>query len=545
MYKDFFGFAELPFSIVPDSRYLYLSPRHQEAIRHLQSGLGEGGGFAMLTGEVGTGKTTIARTLLKSLDDQTRAGLILNPTFSSIELLQAICDEFHVSYQAADSLKTLNHALYRFLLDNHSHGRQTLLVIDEAQHLAAEVLEQLRLLTNLETDSQKLLKVLLIGQPELQQKLQLPQLRQLAQRITGRYHLLPLSQQDAVKYIEFRLKRAGGDLGLLSPKSMKYIAFQTQGIPRLVNLVCDAAFNEAYSRGESKPSHDSVLQACQHVMSFQTSFNRAQSRPRAKNQRPWLAALTVVGSVGLAWASYVWTPQWIAPYAKRYAEQHYPLIEKPATTVTQVPADLLAIMSSGRLLEQGISELYQVWGYDASVLDSLCHPDASRTFRCEHQTSGTLEQIQELNIPVLLALTVQGQPEYAVLYHTQGDRVELLFAQQRVELDRQALATFWQGEFYYIWKSRWTATLKPGMASAQVAELDQCLSSVLGETSASSARYDERVKRKVELFQRWQKLAVDGIAGQQTLERLSLLTQSDAPQLIKGESQHVECSQRS
>lgn len=191
MYKQYFGFSELPFSIVPNSRFLYQSQRHSEAMLRLTAGLGEGGGFAMLTGEVGTGKTTVARAMLSNLDHSVHAGLILNPTFSNLELLEAICDEFGLEYQSGSSLKTLNQLIHQFLLHNHANGVQTLLVIDEAQHLSAEVLEQLRLLTNLETESQKLLKVLLIGQPELQQKLQMPQLRQLAQRITGRYHLLP------------------------------------------------------------------------------------------------------------------------------------------------------------------------------------------------------------------------------------------------------------------------------------------------------------------------------------------------------------------
>ena len=238
MYKQYFGFSELPFSIVPNSRFLYQSQRHKEAILRLTAGLGEGGGFAMLTGEVGTGKTTVARAMLNGLDHSVHAGLILNPTFSNLELLEAICDEFGLDYQPDSSLKQLNQVIHHFLLCNHANGTQTLLVIDEAQHLSAEVLEQLRLLTNLETESQKLLKVLLIGQPELQLKLQMPQLRQLAQRITGRYHLLPLDSAETANYIRHRLELAGGDKNLFNAKSLKLIANRTLGIPRLINLVC-------------------------------------------------------------------------------------------------------------------------------------------------------------------------------------------------------------------------------------------------------------------------------------------------------------------
>lgn len=543
MYKDYYGFVELPFSIVPNSRYLYLSPRHQEAMRHLQSGLGEGGGFAMLTGEVGTGKTTIARAMLKSLDSQTQAGLILNPTFSSIELLQAICDEFNVRYQPNDSLKVLNHALYQCLLANHTQGRQTLLVIDEAQHLSADVLEQLRLLTNLETDSRKLLKVLLIGQPELQYKLQMPQLRQLAQRITGRYHLLPLTVDDTVKYISFRLEKAGGDRQLFTSKSMKYIATQTQGIPRLVNLVCDAILNEAYSRGERQPSHETVVDACQHVMVFQTSFNQASNNQQITSikRRLWTAS-TLVG-IGLAIACYVWTPMLIGPLAKEYAQQHYPSSPAPAVEKKVVPASLTTLMSSGHLLEQGISELYKVWGYDASVMDSFCQEsNNTREFECHYQGSATLETIEALNFPVLLELEVNQQPEYAILYQLDDQHVELLMGDKRLRFERNTLNQFWQGGAYIIWKKRWSQTLKPGMSGEKVAELNQCVSKLLGESATSSDRYDAVLKQKVELFQRWQKLSVDGIAGQQTLDRLSKMTQSDAPLLNHQGEPHVECS---
>ncbi|GAM76947.1 general secretion pathway protein A [Vibrio ishigakensis] len=216
MYKDYFGFIEEPFSIVPSSRFLFLSARHREALTHLQMGLGGGGGFAMLTGEVGTGKTTVSKAMLANLESNWVAGLILNPTFSEIELLEAICDEFSLTYQQPTTLKQLSQLLYQYLLENHQQGKQTLLFIDEAQHLSPQVLEQLRLLTNLETENHKLLKVLLIGQPELQHKLQTSELRQLAQRITGRYHLLPLVEKEVADYIQFRLHVAGCNKKLFS-----------------------------------------------------------------------------------------------------------------------------------------------------------------------------------------------------------------------------------------------------------------------------------------------------------------------------------------
>lgn len=298
MYLNFFGFDELPFSIVPNARYLYLSQRHQEAIVHLQAGLGDGGGFAMLTGEVGTGKTTVARAILASLPGKTRAGMILNPTFSDLELLEAICDEFEVSYPKKATLKKLTQVLHEFLLAEHAQGIQVLLMIDEAQHLAPDVLEQLRLLTNLETESHKLLKVLLIGQPELQEKLRLPQLRQLAQRITGRYHLLPLNEEQTADYIRFRIEQASGNPELFNRKACQWIAEQTHGIPRLINLVCDAALKQAYQAGEPTLSLARIKLACQEVMSFQSSVYQLAS---AKPPVPKISYLSsALGGIALA-----------------------------------------------------------------------------------------------------------------------------------------------------------------------------------------------------------------------------------------------------
>ena len=209
MYKGYFGLKESPFSIAPNPRFLFMSERHKEALAHLSYGLGETGGFALLTGEVGTGKTTISRRLMEQLPENTQAAFILNPTLSSQELLATICDELKIRYRKTGAtLKTLTDKIYEKLNKNHQASLNTLLIIDEAQHLAPEVLEQLRLLTNLETDTKKLLQVILIGQPELKQLLQRRDLRQLAQRITARYHLLPLTKVEVTHYIQHRLSVA-------------------------------------------------------------------------------------------------------------------------------------------------------------------------------------------------------------------------------------------------------------------------------------------------------------------------------------------------
>ena len=199
MYASFFGLSEKPFSITPDPRYLYLSERHAEALAHLIYGVKESGGFIQLTGEVGTGKTTLVRSLLQQLPDFADVAVVLNSQLSRVEFLSSICEELHVPLpEQRNSIKALTDALNVYLLENHSKGRRTILIVDEAQNLRVEVLEQVRLLTNLETAKQKLLQIILIGQPELRELLARNDMRQLAQRITGRYHLEPLTREETV-----------------------------------------------------------------------------------------------------------------------------------------------------------------------------------------------------------------------------------------------------------------------------------------------------------------------------------------------------------
>lgn len=531
MYQQHFALTELPFSIVPNSRFLYQSRRHKEAIFQIQAGLGEGGGFAMLTGEVGTGKTTIAKSILKTLAETTRAGLILNPTFSNIELLEAICDEFDLAYEPNSSLKQLNQAIHQFLLDNHANGIQTLLVIDEAQHLSADVLEQLRLLTNLETESHKLLKVLLIGQPELQIKLKMPQLRQLAQRMTGRYHLLPLNQDETRDYIKFRLSLAGGSPELFSAQAIKYIARQTQGIPRLINLVCDASLKQAYSMGESQPSNSTVQASCDDVMSFQTGsvpLPTDRASTKTSSYTPLVVSL-LIGAL-LSGGAYWYTPTLAAPWVEQSIKQQYPQVENIEQHKLTFSSELKAILNRGIDQEAAVADLYKLWGYRASVLDQLCLNNDDVLFRCQLDQA-SLDELVQANRPVVLSLLIDGQPRFAILYSVSANQVELLVKDQLVTFDRKWLDSIWQGQYRHIWQSYWSETLKQGMSGEGVAQLDKALSQVLGEPESASARFDSEVKRKVELFQRWQGLSVDGIAGKKTLRLLEELSQQDAPTL--------------
>lgn len=272
MYTNFFSLSELPFSIAPNPRYLFMSDRHREALTHLSYGLGgsalgDNGGFVLLTGEVGTGKTTVSRCLMADLPENTQLAFILNPTLSSQELLATICDQLKIRYRKTGAtIKSLTDKIAEKLLKNHAQNINTLLIVDEAQHLEAEVLEQLRLLTNLETDTKKLLQVILIGQPELQQLLKRRDLRQLAQRITARYHLLPLNLQELSAYIKHRLSVADCHRALFNKGALVTIHKLSQGIPRLINLLCHSALMEAYNSNNAVVDKKIVLKAASHAL---------------------------------------------------------------------------------------------------------------------------------------------------------------------------------------------------------------------------------------------------------------------------------------
>ena len=533
MYKDFFGFVELPFSIVPNSRYLYLSQRHKEAITHLQAGLGDGGGFAMLTGEVGTGKTTVAKAMLANLDQNTKAGLILNPTFSSRDLLEAICDEFKVTYPQDATLKQLNQAIHDYLLRNHKSGWTTLLVIDEAQHLAADVLEQLRLLTNLETDTRKLLKVLLVGQPELQRLLQTTQLRQLAQRITGRYHLLPLDDKETADYITFRLHTAGGDKQLFDRSSTKLIAKYSHGIPRLINLICDKSLNMSYHKGNVTVDKQTVHQACEEVMQFQAEIYQQDKPVRRNFEWPtWgSAAIGVCAAVGIGCA--VMQQMLLKPTASTQPVQVAQVTAPQA--VAPVVNDQLTNEQRNMLLEQtqsnlAVNELYKLWGYRASVRDNLCLSEPQSTMRCERKMA-TWPLLVQQNRPVILELNYQGQVGYVILYAIGDNKVEVLNGSQRLRLPVSWLKPLWQGNIIELWQAPLKDTLRLDMEGPAIDVLDQLLAQAVNEQPLGSDIYDGALKERVELFQRWQGIGVDGIAGKHTLERLQQSVQIDAPQL--------------
>ncbi|WP_321394358.1 AAA family ATPase [uncultured Desulfuromusa sp.] len=250
MYKDYFGLKEDPFSIAPDPQFLYMSARHREALAHLIYGMKSDSGFVLLTGEVGTGKTTVCRCLLGQVPENSEIAFILNPKLSVMELLATICDELAIVYPKENSsVKIFIDLINIYLLDAHSQEKQIVLIIDEAQNLSVDVLEQIRLLTNLETDKRKLLQVIMLGQPELNHMLEQQELRQLAQRVTARYHLEPLSKNEIDAYLNHRLAIAGVERPLFPPATVAKLYKLTEGVPRLINLLCDRALLGAYVRG--------------------------------------------------------------------------------------------------------------------------------------------------------------------------------------------------------------------------------------------------------------------------------------------------------
>lgn len=266
MYLDYFGLKEKPFSIAPDPRYLYMSDKHKEALAHLIYGVRNEGGFILVTGEVGTGKTTICRCLMEQLPEQTQVAYVFNPRLDAIELLTTICDEFHLPVARNEqTTKCLIDRIFNFLLQAHAAGQNPVLIIDEAQNLSIEVLEQIRLLTNLETSRKKLLQVILIGQPELRDLLKRDDLRQLAQRITARYHLSPLSSDEVALYVNHRLAVSGQPLPLFPERVLKQVYRVTQGVPRLINLVCDRALLGTYAEDRERVTLQVLKRATSEV----------------------------------------------------------------------------------------------------------------------------------------------------------------------------------------------------------------------------------------------------------------------------------------
>ncbi|WP_299203991.1 ExeA family protein [uncultured Amphritea sp.] len=322
MYNHYFGLTSSPFAIAPDPGYLYMSAQHRDALAHLLYGIQSNSGFVMLTGEIGTGKTTLCRYMLNNIPEMTDVAFILNPTLSSEEFLASICDELHISYDKQNlSIKLLSDAIYRHLLRSHADGKNTILIIDEAQNLSPTVLEQMRLLTNLETNEKKLLQIVMFGQPELRKMIERPELKQLAQRITARFHLTPLHLHETEHYLNHRLAIAGYKPAAQTPNPIpgniiKQIHHLSGGVPRLINILCDRALLGAYARNEPAISAKILYQAAREV------FGQNPPQPRTYFYRPITVTLGVIFIILLVYRFYPAANDWLSAVASARTTPH-------------------------------------------------------------------------------------------------------------------------------------------------------------------------------------------------------------------------------
>ena len=518
MYTQFFGLSEPPFSISPNPKYLYMSERHGEALAHLNYGLQDGGGFVLLTGEVGTGKTTVSRCLLQQLPADTEIAYILNPSLTERDLLAAICDEFQLPYGEEASLKQLFDLIRDHLLANLAAGKRSVVLVDEAQHLLPGVLEQLRLLTNLETDEKKLLQVVLIGQPELQQMLRQPLLRQLAQRITARYHLLPLSRQDVDAYVRFRLQVAGCIQPLFTPRAIQTLHRLSGGIPRLINLICDRALIAAFARGSHKIVHGDISQSAYEVSGI-------------RDEGSWQSGLAVTLGGALLVAAGWWGWQFFGIFPER------PLIK------VEVPVKIDDTLEQQEQLTRAINQalepdvamqnLYKVWGYQTELEEASCDNAPRAGLRCQ-EGEATLAQLQALQYPALISLTDEtGGIYYATLVSLGADKASLLIGNQSWQVDRQWLSDAWGGSYTLLWRMpKGNVTLIGNNAGAtQVQWLDNALNRAMQQPDRKVSRFDATLRNKLLQFQRDQGLTPDGIAGSNTLLRLNALSGEPMPRL--------------
>ncbi len=574
MYTEYFGLSEKPFSITPDPRYLYLSGRHAEALAHLLYGVTESGGFIQLTGEVGTGKTTLVRSLLEQLPDQAQIALVLNPRLSPMEFLQVICDELGVIVPPAErrSGKALVDGLNRHLLTAHAAGRRVVLIVDEAQNLSAEVLEQLRLLTNLETAKQKLLQIILIGQEELRDLLARNDLRQLAQRITGRYHLEALDRADTAAYVRHRVAVAGATIDLFSRRALNTIHAESGGIPRLINVISDRALLGAWSAETRQVTPALARAAAREVRGVE---------PSSERRWPWLlmgafglASVAVAAWLALQHAAPVvvqpaQAPATAAPapgrsdpaapsgnggnrsleapvLEPRPAPRQEAASETAAATASPFAQDqqLLATLQSGsdlppptirELLASRVSQtatsaalggLVSLWGIDVPGGISSCDALRPDRLRCHFQR-GTWSELVRLNRPAILALATEDGSQHQIVLTSigrSGDPVVQL-GPDRFSVPLADLMTLWTGDALILWRPAAGdgRTLSLNAVGEDVLWLRRSLSQVNGAAvqPVASDLYDPPLAASVRDFQRNQRLRDDGIAGALTLISLN------------------------
>lgn len=551
MYQEFFGISDKPFQITPDPRFLYLTSRHRDGLAHLLYGADEAGGFILLTGEVGTGKTMLCRSVLEQMPEHVNIALILNPRQNSRELLASICDELNIPYRKdTKSLKYLVDRLNLYLLKAHAQGKRTVLVIDEAQNLRAEVLEQIRLLTNLEVSTQKLLQIILIGQPELQAILARPELRQLTQRITARYHLTPLSRDETSAYIRHRLQIVGYKGELFTHGAMNAVHRITGGVPRLINNVCERAMIGAYGENVYRIDQKMVRNAASEVL-----------QPKERLQpNQWIAGGAIAaGAAALMLAGWGFIPK-TSPesYANVNQELAYtePLnkelqkeillketentnkqaIEKSAIQVPQtnsaskekivvqdesikevavvnsfeqVDRSTINVQSQQQYSEEllidliddeniradnytAFNTLFSYWGtaYTEIKGNTACERATAVKLACIFGKAGW-EEIRTYNRPVVLELINKaGKRKQVVVLAMYGKQVSLNIGGRVVTIPIDAVDPFWYGNYLLLWRPPPTGSilLKEGLISADVGWLRDQLDKLDGKSITETGK---------------------------------------------------------
>jgi general secretion pathway protein A len=555
MYLEHYGLNEPPFSITPDPRFVYLSERHRDALAHLLFGItqGGGGGFVQLTGEVGTGKTTLSRLLLEQIPENTRVALVLNPRQNATELLETVCEELHLDLDGArGSAKALVDRLNAYLLEAYAQGLRVVLLVDEAQNLPIDALEQVRLLTNLETDTQKLLQIILIGQPELRDMLARPELRQLAQRITARFHLTPLDAGETADYLRHRYRVAGGQRFPFTARAVQRIHARSGGVPRLTNVIAERAMLAGYARDAETIDETLIEVAASEALP-------PRDRTRAR-QWTMLAAFGAAAAVAIVLVTRWSPPESQSPLpstttttpdqASEGGTQGMPVDpatdvatpgDEPRATPTIDEAALSrAISSASAEPAAAWSRLLSDWQLphaDADVAAaSACAPVLAPGVYCVRGRAG-LDRLAAIGRPALLRLRDGPRNAWALLLSVDALRARLWLDGNVVDVERIALPAHWNGDYAAVWRGD-VVLAEPmadpfatGRAGPAVDWLRARLSPRFLDAATNSGPFDAVLSDAVRRFQRAHGLAADGLVGPETL--FALAADDPGPRLLQ------------
>ena len=526
MYSEYFGLQEMPFSIAPDPRFLYMSKQHREALAHLIYGFNSDGGFVLLTGEVGTGKTTVCRCLLEQIPENSAIAYILNPKLTVEELLATICDEFGISYPKDNpSIKLFVDLINEFLLDAHSGSRKTVLIIDEAQNLSEEVLEQLRLLTNLETNQHKLLQIILLGQPELRDKLSRPELRQLSQRIIARYHLGPLSKKDLDAYIRHRLTVAGLRKQLFLSSTINKLYRLSGGVPRLINVLCDRALLGTFVQGKDRINKSTLTKAAREV------FGETNNGGRYSRKSIWFFALVVLSVFGIVIAATFYKNETLNV---QNVSANIPGTQEVLKLDTVQWPDDQPINQS---MNTAYQALFEYWGISYQPRDTIsaCRHAQKNGLRCLNEL-GSLSSLHHLNRPAVLKLFDDNAQEYyAALTNLGAETATLIVASETREVSIKDIESRWFGDYTLLWRvpPYYRGNIQRGNRGSAVNWLSRQLDIVLGREGQEreNSVFDNDFVVRVKKFQLAEGLIPDGIVGTKTLIHINTRTGKGIPTL--------------